>query len=200
MASVCICKEGAKTRTELVTCQTPTPLSKAYPFSYQPLDLSSGKASQKSQPGYGDIHPCSLTDFKSLQTLSLKSLKVTGDVLECFIRNCPFLERLVLRQCSSLVNFEVCGPSLALKFLEICQCFTLKSITIRDTNLVSLKITEVDSVVLQNVPMLVEVSLSGWFRNSIRNVISGISCCLAKLEFLSLYASKLAISEVNSTY
>ncbi|CDP18291.1 unnamed protein product [Coffea canephora] len=43
--------------------------------------------------------------------------------------------------------------------------------------------------------MLVEVSLSGWFRNSIRNVLSGISCCLAKLEFLSLYASKLAISE-----
>ena len=99
------------------------------------LVFGSGKASQKSQPGYGDIHPCSVTDLKSLRTLSLKSLKVTGDVLECFVRNCPFLERLVLHQCSSLVNFEVCGPSLTLKFLEICQCFTLKSITIRDTSL-----------------------------------------------------------------
>ncbi|XP_027153677.1 uncharacterized protein LOC113753659 isoform X4 [Coffea eugenioides] len=86
----------------------------SYTFHYELFCLSSGK----SQPGYSEIHHHAQIGFKSLGALSLKSLNVTGGVLEFFLINCPFLERLVVEASSVLINLRVCGPSIALKYLE----------------------------------------------------------------------------------
>ncbi|XP_027170532.1 F-box/FBD/LRR-repeat protein At3g51530-like [Coffea eugenioides] len=86
----------------------------SYTFHYELFRLSSGK----SQPGYSEIRHHSQIGFKSLRALSLKSLNVTGEVLEFFLINCPFLERLVVEASSVLINLRVCGPSIALKYLE----------------------------------------------------------------------------------
>ncbi|XP_071925428.1 putative F-box/FBD/LRR-repeat protein At5g22670 isoform X2 [Coffea arabica] len=150
----------------------------SYTFHYELFRLSSGK----SQPGYSEIRHHSQIGFKSLRALSLKSLNVTGEVLEFFLINCPFLERLVVEASSVLINLRVCGPSIALKYLEVCYCLRLQSIIVNDTNLVSLKTAAAHHLVLQNVPMLVNVWVSGDSLNLVRDVISWLSCCLSKLE------------------
>ncbi|KAK4352431.1 hypothetical protein RND71_027949 [Anisodus tanguticus] len=78
-------------------------------------------------------------NFKSVKVLLFKSVNVTGEVLEFFLHNCPFLEEMVVRGSGTLVNFEVVGPSLKLKHLEIWYCFDLKSLQIYDTNFVTLR-------------------------------------------------------------
>ncbi|CDP07607.1 unnamed protein product [Coffea canephora] len=138
----------------------PASSQESYTFHYELFCLSSGQ----SQPGYSEIHHHAQIGFKSLRALSLKSLNVTGEVLEFFLINCPFLERLVVEASSVLINLRVCGPSIALKYLE-------------------------------NVPMLVNVWVSGNSRNLIRDVTSWLSCCLSKLEVLTLRANKFQVSQ-----
>ncbi|XP_027153675.1 uncharacterized protein LOC113753659 isoform X2 [Coffea eugenioides] len=163
----------------------------SYTFHYELFCLSSGK----SQPGYSEIHHHAQIGFKSLGALSLKSLNVTGGVLEFFLINCPFLERLVVEASSVLINLRVCGPSIALKYLEVCCCLKLQSIIVSDTNLVSLTTTAAHHLVLQNVPMLVNVWVSGDSLNLVRDVTSWLSCCLSKLEVLTLRADEFQVSQ-----
>ncbi|XP_027090132.1 F-box/LRR-repeat protein At3g58900 isoform X4 [Coffea arabica] len=125
----------------------PPATQESYTFHYELFCPSSGQ----SQPGYSEIHHHAQIGFKSLRALSLISVNVTGEVLEFFLINCPFLERLVVEASSVLINLRVCGPSIALKYLE-------------------------------NVPMLVNVWVSGNSRNLVRDVTSWLSCCLSKLE------------------
>ncbi|KAL3504409.1 hypothetical protein ACH5RR_034250 [Cinchona calisaya] len=152
---------------------------KSYAFTYGPLGIS-----RKSS----ESNPCALIDFKSLRALRLTGVNISGEVLEFILHNCQCLENLVVRYSYDLINVEVSGP-LALKHLEICFCFNIRCLTIRDTNLVSLKISYPDTLVLKNVPMLVDVSVDGFSDEGIRGVISRLSCCLLKLEVLTLPVS-----------
>ncbi|XP_071922815.1 F-box/LRR-repeat protein At3g58900 isoform X5 [Coffea arabica] len=92
----------------------PPATQESYTFHYELFCPSSGQ----SQPGYSEIHHHAQIGFKSLRALSLISVNVTGEVLEFFLINCPFLERLVVEASSVLINLRVCGPSIALKYLE----------------------------------------------------------------------------------
>ncbi|CDP11025.1 unnamed protein product [Coffea canephora] len=177
---------------DLFPDDSPPSSPESYTFYHEFLRCSSGK----SQPGYPEIHHHAQIGFKSLRALSLKSLNVTVEVLEFFFINCPFLERLVVGGSSVLINLRVCGPSIALKYLEVCSCLRLQSIIVSDTNLVSLKTTAAHHLLLHNVPMLVNKSpLHMGFL--VRDVISWLFCCLSQLEILTLRAKELQVSQEN---
>ncbi|KAL3504382.1 hypothetical protein ACH5RR_034223 [Cinchona calisaya] len=124
-------------------CQCP----KSYAFPYGPHGIS-GKSLESN--------PYALIDFKSLKALNLTWVNMSREVLEFILHNCQYLERLVVRGSNNLINVEVSGP-LALKHLEICFCYNIECLTIRNADLVSLKVSCVDTLVLDNVPMLTNV-------------------------------------------
>lgn len=140
----------------------------------------------------GGLEKGSHGGFESLRVLHLTNVVVTGEVLDCLLSNCQVLERLTVRATRNLVYIRVVGPLIPLKYLVIRSCFGLKSIEIRDTNLVSFsyKGNAID-VLLSNVPLLVEVSLSEYSNSiGITNFFSlastQLSCCLSQLETLRL--------------
>ncbi|KAL3504400.1 hypothetical protein ACH5RR_034241 [Cinchona calisaya] len=152
---------------------------KAYAFPYGPLGIS-GKSLESNS--------FALIDFKSLKALSLTRVNVSGEVLKFILHHCQYLEHLVVRDSNDLINVEVSGP-LALKHLEICFCFNIECLTIHDANLVSLKISCIDTLVLKNVPMLADVYVYSYSRGGVRGIITRLSCCLLKLQVLSLLIS-----------
>ncbi|KAL3340969.1 hypothetical protein AABB24_025498 [Solanum stoloniferum] len=149
--------------------------------------------------GLGDSSSCSNNlqilslinqNFKSLKVLLLKSVNVTGQVLEFFLRNCPFLERMQVHGSGTLKNLEVVGPSLKLRHLEIYSCFNVKSLKICDTNLISLRTSAGKVLLLKNVPMLVDVEILGMpYTHLLDDISSHLSCALSQLEVLTVNAS-----------
>ncbi|CAN4116346.1 unnamed protein product [Withania somnifera] len=129
-------------------------------------------------------------NFKSLKGLILKSVNVTGEVLEFFLHNCPFLETMVVHGSRTLVNLEVVGPSLKLRHLEIHYCFEVESLKICDTNLITLKTSSGRELLLKNVPMLVEVDFLGTpYTHLLDDLSYRLSCVFSQLEVLTLRAS-----------
>ncbi|CAI9110443.1 OLC1v1010466C4 [Oldenlandia corymbosa var. corymbosa] len=126
--------------------------------------------------------------FKNLRTLAFKSVAVSGEVVRFFLHNCPFLECLTVNNSHILDKFEVCGPSFALKHLEITDCPKLVSLIVSGANLVSLRFTEraKNSLVIKNVPNLVDLNIV-WspLGFSIGRMISCLCCCLSMLEILT---------------
>ncbi|KAK6120286.1 hypothetical protein DH2020_045977 [Rehmannia glutinosa] len=158
-----------------------------YVFPEELLFRSSGTTSTLQPPSDNScIHqPRTLIDLKSLTALSLKCVNVTGEAIEFFLRNCPLLEKLVVHGTDRISDLEVCGSSLVLKHLEICCLFGLKSIKVSAPNLTSLNIDRLDGLVLENVPMLVEVYVICG-RDSIEYLLPALTCCISQLEILNL--------------
>ncbi|EYU33419.1 hypothetical protein MIMGU_mgv1a0257491mg, partial [Erythranthe guttata] len=99
-------------------------------------------------------------DFKPLKVLCLKSVDVTEEDIKFLLSNCPLLEELVVDRSLKLLNIEACGsPILALKHLKLTRCYNLKSVMVSAPNLTSLTLQKVENLLLENVPMLVEVSV-----------------------------------------
>ncbi|EYU18208.1 hypothetical protein MIMGU_mgv1a024413mg, partial [Erythranthe guttata] len=129
--------------------------------------------------------------FKSLKELSFNSVHLSDGVIESFLNNCPLLERLVVRLTNKISIVQVCGPSLRLKHLEIVYCTGLKSLRISAPNLTSLRVTRAEGLVLDSVPMLVDVSINcGDCDESVKSLLSTLSCCISQLEILSLIMYK----------
>ncbi|XP_062006521.1 uncharacterized protein LOC133723647 [Rosa rugosa] len=133
--------------------------------------------------------------LKSLKVLHFKNVNVTGEILEHFLSNCPFLEWLTVNASRNLGNFRVVGPSIALKYLVIKYCpqesiqKPNETIRICDTNLVSFTFIGGErDLLLTNVPFLVEVSISEYDLRTelITLVFSQLSCCLSQLQILTL--------------
>ncbi|KAL3504730.1 hypothetical protein ACH5RR_034571 [Cinchona calisaya] len=124
-----------------------------------------------------------LIHFRSLRELILRCVHVTGEAIEFFLHNCPFLERLVVFGSNKLVNLLVSGPSLMLKHLDIKMCLDVESIKICDSNIVSLEISNVENLMLMNVPKLTELLVLRW---NWSQVSSQLSCCLSQLKNLTL--------------
>jgi hypothetical protein len=123
----------------------------------------------------------------SLRALILKYLNVSGEVLEYFICNCPFLERLCVQGSKTLVNLKVAGPLLQLKYLEISFCFKLENLEISAKNIVSFiyfgpRIT----MPFKYVPNLVEMSLGGKYCGYSIYKFCDFSSYLLRLETLIL--------------
>ncbi|XP_059638891.1 F-box/LRR-repeat protein At3g03360-like [Cornus florida] len=128
--------------------------------------------------------------FNALKAIFLKHVNVSGEVLEYFLSSCPVLERMGVHFSEDLINLKVVGPSLALKQLEICHCWRIKSIEIRNVNLVSLTVMGGKiSFLLENVPMLVDLNIDWRISRSLAGVFALFACCLSQLEILSLDTS-----------
>ncbi|KAL8053401.1 hypothetical protein ABFX02_05G068400 [Erythranthe guttata] len=149
-------------------------------------------------------------DFKFLKILCLKSVDVTEEDMKFFQSKCPMLEELVVDRSLKLVNVEVCGgPSLVLKHLELTRCYDLKSVKVSTPNLTllsihgcesclkSVKITapnltsltlqKVESLFLENVLRLVEVSICrAYSQVSTAVALSAFACCGFQLEILTV--------------
>ncbi|VFQ98401.1 unnamed protein product [Cuscuta campestris] len=140
---------------------------------------------------FPDVHklPPLLHNFKSLKVLSLKSINVTGEVLEFFLYSCPSLEEMVVLGSYTLVNLEVVGPSLKLKHLEIWECKSVKSLKICDTNLVTLRTSAGHKLLLFNVPMLIEVDICGLQpTRMLHELLPFASHVLSQLEVLKIHS------------
>ncbi|KAH7862892.1 hypothetical protein Vadar_010718 [Vaccinium darrowii] len=131
--------------------------------------------------------PHGLSCIKSLTELSLRFVDVTGELVEHLLSNCPLLLRLSVSDSTSLVNLNVSGPSLCLKFLEIKLCVCLQSIDIYAPYLTSFicigGMTQV-LVRLRHAPSLVCLTLE--HRGGILTAFPSISSCFSQLESLTL--------------
>ena len=124
----------------------------------------------------------------SLTALSLTYVKVTGEVLEYVLSNCPFIEILHVENSVSLVNLKTSSPLPNLKNLEILNCCSLKQIQIPAINLVSFKYCGVKMIriILGDVPYFVDLSVTG---DCVRYLLEDdcpISRYLSQLETLEL--------------
>ena len=124
----------------------------------------------------------------SLTALSLTYVKVTGEVLEYVLSNCPFIEILHVENSVSLVNLKTSSPLPKLRNLEILNCCSLKQIQIPAINLVSFKYCGVKMIriILGDVPYFVDLSVTG---DCVRYLLEDdcpISRYLSQLETLEL--------------
>ncbi|XP_004292703.1 PREDICTED: F-box/FBD/LRR-repeat protein At1g13570-like [Fragaria vesca subsp. vesca] len=62
--------------------------------------------------------PSTFTGFKSLKTLKIVWVRLTGDALQNMIAHCPLLERLVVEDCDDFNQLNINAPSLqVLRFI-----------------------------------------------------------------------------------
>ncbi|KAL7111184.1 hypothetical protein ACP275_05G072200 [Erythranthe tilingii] len=177
------------------------------------LDLSTGESSLINCSLPQDLltqNSSSEIDFKPLKVLCLKSVDVTDEEIKFLLSNCPLLEELVVDRSLKLLNIEACGsPILVLKHLKLTRCYNLKSVKISTPNLTSLfvrgshsdlksvkisapnltslTLQKLQNLFLENVPMLVEVSVCHvYFEVSLKDMLSAFSCYVFQLEILTL--------------
>lgn len=104
------------------------------------------------------------SNSSSLTTLKLIAVNVRGEVLECFLTNCPLLEVLCVKYSHCLMSLRVVGASLKLRQLEVCMCNYLKSLEISAPNLESLKyVGPWLLLLLENTPKLLETYFGSEF-------------------------------------
>ncbi|CAL8996026.1 unnamed protein product [Prunus brigantina] len=132
-----------------------------------------------------NLCPCRYSCLKFLKSIDVRSNRMTAEVVECFLSNCVFLERVSLLGAES-GNLRVVGSSIALKHLELHSCY-FESVEIHDANLVSLiyygpKI----NLLLRNVSRLTEVSIN--YLPPVRMIedFSQLFLCCSQLEVLKL--------------
>ena len=134
------------------------------------------------------------TCIKSLTSLTLKYIRVTGELLEHFLSNCPLLERLHVDNSEDLVNLKICGSSLKLKYLHIIRCLKFKSIEINAPNLESFGYAgKKIRLHVHSAPRLLDVCIGSMY------AFGSLSSYLYQLESLSLDVhSYTYVSTTNS--
>ncbi|WMV25239.1 hypothetical protein MTR67_018624 [Solanum verrucosum] len=173
----------------------PQYIGSCYNFPVQHFGLNDYDYS--AQPRLNKLPPLLHNFFKSLKVLLFKSVNLTGEVVEFFIYNCPSLEELTVHASETLVNLQVVGPSVKLKYLSIWYCIALKSLKICDTNLVTLSTTlSAARLLLVNVPMLIESHALGFPTNILDAMLPCISSCvLSQLEVLKINSDIIILSK-----
>ncbi|KAL4323748.1 hypothetical protein GQ457_11G010860 [Hibiscus cannabinus] len=127
---------------------------------------------------------CSSSEIKSLTSLRLKHVEVSGQVLESFLSNCPLLETLHVSHSKKLEHINVCGSSLRLQHLHVSFCKYIKRIEVSAPNLVSFeyggdRCTELQ-IDLNYVPKLRDVSYWGqWDVTPLDIFYKAFPSCLA---------------------
>ncbi|GFP89188.1 65-kda microtubule-associated protein 2 [Phtheirospermum japonicum] len=125
--------------------------------------------------------------MKCLKALSLKCIKVCEEALDGILTSCPVLKFLSIHGSGELLSLKISGPSLMLKYLEIVFCLGIETIKISNVNLLSFSYLGPGiNLVINNVPMLDEISIGKGYSGLENNVFGQLSCCLYQLEVLTL--------------
>ncbi|KAL1807498.1 hypothetical protein ACET3Z_024488 [Daucus carota] len=133
---------------------------RAYSFPLAVL-ISPGKACSVK---HLQLASCSLDSLSisnslaSLVTLELQNVNLTDQQLDIMLCNCSFLEKLVLKSCTELVNFKLTNRSSRLRFLSIKSCCRLNYFELDAENLEIFEYTgQIDRFMFKHVPKLAEV-------------------------------------------
>ncbi|EYU26413.1 hypothetical protein MIMGU_mgv1a006946mg [Erythranthe guttata] len=135
------------------------------------------------------LNRSTLVGFKSLKAIVFKSVSLSGGAIEFLLRNCQLLEQLVVQESETTTKLQVCGgSSLKLEHLEMVHCQGLKSLKVSAPRLTTLKVSRVKGLLLEKVPMLVNVSVNFCDDNSvsIKHAFSVLACCIPQLQTLCL--------------
>lgn len=127
--------------------------------------------------------------LKPLRTLCLRSIQLSGEDIELFLCNCPFLEEVIVDEADLTSDIEVRGAA-ALRRLELSFFGSRKSTKVVSApNLVSLMVEDTSGkLLLENVPKLVE----GNFRfrgadvDEMLHFASAVFCFGSQLKLLEL--------------
>lgn len=102
--------------------------------------------------------------FSGLVSLRLKSVDVSGEVLEDILSSCKVLEELSVVGSNCLRELRVAGPSLNLKCLELSDCLKLVTCEIDAPNLKAFEyVGQLGSPLLKNLSSLSEMSVGCFF-------------------------------------
>ncbi|KAM7484763.1 hypothetical protein LguiA_000772 [Lonicera macranthoides] len=105
-----------------------------------------------------------------LTSLTLNYIDVTGENIEYFLSNCPFLEFLRVSSSPGLVHLKVFGMSLKLKYLDIVHCQNLESLEISAGNLAFFTYCGPKAKLrFRTVPKLTDVTFGGRYCGYISN-------------------------------
>ncbi|XP_050259264.1 putative F-box/LRR-repeat protein At3g18150 [Quercus robur] len=125
-----------------------------------------------------------LSCIKSLTSLTLLYVHVTGELLECFLSNCPLLERLYVSNSEDIVNLKIWGSTLRLKYLHIIQCSQFESIEVFAPNLESFGLVGGIETHVNYAPRLRDVHMGGC--EPVKYAICPLSNYLSQLQSLVL--------------
>lgn len=128
-----------------------------------------------------------LSSIKSLRSICLSAVSVTGEILEFFIHNCPLLDELCVKDSIDLVSLKVVGSSVRLKSLDIQYCSFMKDIEISTPNLFSFKYYGPKiELRIENVPQLVELSVRADHTVEDMFLVAPLICYFPQLTMLEL--------------
>uniref|UniRef100_A0A7N2MQU4 F-box domain-containing protein n=1 Tax=Quercus lobata TaxID=97700 RepID=A0A7N2MQU4_QUELO len=124
---------------------------------------------------------------RSLTSLTLIYVHVTGELLEHFLSNCPLLERLHVAYSEDLVTPKICSSSLRLKHLNIIRCWELKRIEIFAPNLESFGlVARAMEMHVNYAPRLLDVHVYVGAYDYLNYALCPLSSYLSQLQSLTL--------------
>lgn len=130
-----------------------------------------------------------------LDSLCLRFVKVSGEVLEHFLLHCPLLEKLVVEWSKNLVTLNVASSSpLRLRYLEIRSCLALQSLEISAPNLQSfLYYGQKVALYIENAPLLTDVLIGGNLDDEPAFAFCPLSRYICQLKTLTLEMSAVSV-------
>ncbi|XP_021744367.1 F-box protein At4g22280-like [Chenopodium quinoa] len=146
------------------------------------------------------IHKISaINEIHNLRDVCLKSINVSGEVIDWMLSNCPSLERLAVWESRFLHKIRVCTESSKLKSLEFVDCY-YQRIQISSPNLICLRYSSgfEECLQLDYVPLLSQLYIGSLYsrsflRNGARLFINYISQ-LKRLKLdINSYTAKFSV-------
>jgi hypothetical protein len=145
-----------------------------------------------SEHYYNNIFPekkFPLLEQLPLTSLYLCDISITGEILEHYISNCPFLELLSVNNLESLVNLRLVDHRHNLKYFQVTHCYNLKNLEISGRNLVNFWYIgpNIVNMTLKNVPLLSSATIGGKYCESIMVDSNQHASYLSQLQTLRLW-------------
>lgn len=155
-----------------------------------------------SQECYDNLKsPHGLSCIKNLRSIYFDTVNVTGEILEFFIYNCPYLDELRVGRSDNLLRLKVVGSLTQLKCLDIDCCSNLEELEISCSSLLSFKYYGPKiKYNIKNVPRLDDVAIGGGTEGhgiGAERVLGPIVSYFPQLKTLELHVDVSEVSILN---